>query len=225
MAKPTPSFIQLPLDTGNTGKKVRSQTRVVGSDIVHEHFFIGVNPRDSLGLYWVSSGLITPPAAADNGTSTGRFWLVNPAGSVVGVAIRAIHTRWMLTGAAVADISAQRLAFALFTETGAPSGASVAYAKRDSTDPSAVSSLRTAVTGMTVTVGNVFRADLPPAVTGTTGVGAQDSIVAHDRAVVPYEEHLILRAGEGVLCYCPDAGTASSPRRAVVDVLLEEFTP
>src|SRR5439155_20041062 len=195
--------------TGNTGKKVRSQSRVVGADTVHEHYFVPVDPRDVLGLYWVSSGLITPPSSADNGTSTGRFWLVNPAGSAVKVAVRAIMTRWMLAGLATADVSAQRLAFALFTETGAPSGATIAYAKRDSTDATPVSSLRTAATGMTVTVGNILRADLPPSVTGTTGVGAGDSIAAHDRAVVPYEEHTILRAGEGILCYCPDTGTAS----------------
>lgn len=38
------SFIQLPDDTGNTGKKVRTVTRVTGSDTVHEHVFLVVRP-------------------------------------------------------------------------------------------------------------------------------------------------------------------------------------
>lgn len=40
MAAPIADKIILPLDTGNTGKKVRTQTRLVGADTVHEHFFV-----------------------------------------------------------------------------------------------------------------------------------------------------------------------------------------
>ena len=40
MAAPVADKIILPLDTGNTGKKVRTQTRVVGADTVHEHYFV-----------------------------------------------------------------------------------------------------------------------------------------------------------------------------------------
>ena len=40
MAAPIANKIILPDDSGNTGKKVRTQTRVVGADTVHEHFFV-----------------------------------------------------------------------------------------------------------------------------------------------------------------------------------------
>lgn len=40
MAAPVESYIQLPLDTANTGKKNRTQTKAVGSNTVHEHFVV-----------------------------------------------------------------------------------------------------------------------------------------------------------------------------------------
>src|SRR4029079_15302652 len=40
MAGPVASYVQLPSDSANTGKKNRTQTRVVGSDTAHEHFVV-----------------------------------------------------------------------------------------------------------------------------------------------------------------------------------------
>jgi hypothetical protein len=48
MAAPTPSWVQLPLDTSNTGKKMRTQTRHVGADDVLEHAFNPVSLRSKL---------------------------------------------------------------------------------------------------------------------------------------------------------------------------------
>jgi hypothetical protein len=37
MAAPIAAYVQLPADTANTGKKNRTQTKVAGSDTVHQH--------------------------------------------------------------------------------------------------------------------------------------------------------------------------------------------
>lgn len=37
------SKVQLPDDSANTGPKIRTQTRVVGANTVHEHYFYQVN--------------------------------------------------------------------------------------------------------------------------------------------------------------------------------------
>ena len=80
MAAPLASKITLPDDSGNVGKKVRTQTRVVGVDTVHEHFFIPISSRKITGIYNFNVGtayLVT--VGAQTGTSTAIAWLVNPA--------------------------------------------------------------------------------------------------------------------------------------------------
>lgn len=221
MAAPVAAKITLPVDTGNTGPKVRTQTRVVGADTVHEHFMVVAHPRSILGRYFVSSGILTATTAAQNGTSTGMFWLVNPAGSSIRVAVLSSECAIVAGASSAAQTTLTRLVLALFTATGTPSGAQVGYAKRDSTDATPVSSLRTAVTGLTVTVGNVIRGFLYPTITGTTGVGIASPVIWPERDQTA-EEHAILRAGEGVLCYQPDTSTLATIR-SLVNLMLEEF--
>lgn len=87
MAVPIADKIQLPLDTGNTGKKVRTQTRVVGADTVHEHYFVQISARNIVAAAKVSSGTLTVPTAIHNGTTTGFLWLYNPVGSAIKMAV------------------------------------------------------------------------------------------------------------------------------------------
>jgi hypothetical protein len=221
MAAPVATYIQLPLDTGNTGKKVRTISRTVGSDTVHEHFYVNITPRSILGRYYASSGVITTRTSADNGTSTGNYWLINPAGSGIKVAILSTEAATAASSAAAAQTSTTRMCLALFTATGTPSGANVPYAKRDSTDATPLSSLRTAVTGLTVTVGNTIRQFLFPGITGTTGVGNLPVNVFPEREM-DWEQQIILRAGEGVLNYQPDASTLAT-LKATVNHIIEEF--
>lgn len=64
MTAPVADKIILPLDTGNTGKKKRTLTRVVGSDTVHSDYVIVEDPRSVVGSYKCSSGVLTVPIAA-----------------------------------------------------------------------------------------------------------------------------------------------------------------
>jgi hypothetical protein len=221
MAAPVATFVQLPTDASNTGKKVRTISRVVGSDTVHEHYFIPNTPRSILGRYFVSSGVLTSQLAAHNGTSTGFYWIINPAGSSVKVAM--LSTEAVLAASAItaAQTTSTRVVLSLFTATGSPSGAQNNYAKRDSTDANPVSSMRTAVTGLTVTLGNILRAWLFPAITGTTGVGLVNPVIWPERNF-EWDEHPVLRAGEGAVCWQADASTLAT-MKAQTNHYLEEF--
>src|SRR4249919_2199114 len=88
MAAPIDDKITLPSDTGNSGKNVRTQTRVVGSNTVHEHFLVPTPAEAITGKYFFSSTQQTVSATAQNATATGFFWLQNPLTSTVTAVLR-----------------------------------------------------------------------------------------------------------------------------------------
>lgn len=225
MAAPVANKIQLPLDTGNTGKLVRTQTRVVGSDTVHEYYFVPTSARSKTGVYGATSGVLTVPTSATNGTTTGYFWLINPVGSAVKMAVRRISGSIQFNTLTAVDVTVPRVQFALCTFTGTASAGLITPWKRDSTDAAAVGNFRTASTGLTVTLGAAVHACLPPVVATAASATIQANMPP---AVFPPIEpetedgQIILRAGEGLVCYSPDAATTAN-RRLVVNVTWEEF--
>lgn len=219
MAAPIASNITLPLDTGNTGKKNRTQTRVVGADTVHEHFVVQSEPHNVVGRYLAHSGNLTALAAAQNGTSTGFLWIINPAGSTIRSLLRRILGRCYATTALVAP-TGPRLIGQLFTYTGTPSGAALTIGKTDSTFPAAQTSFRTAMTGMTITLGAIIWSNaIPPNMTAV-GVGTP---AIENYEPPKAEQCLVLRTAEGMAFYQPDAGTTADTRRIHIDVNLEEI--
>jgi hypothetical protein len=221
MAAPVAGYIQTPTDAGNTGKKVRTQSRVVGADTVHDHFVVVANQHSTTGIYYYHSGTLSIPTAAHNGTTTGHFWLVNVAGSTIKGCLRGIKVLLNTVLMSAADLTICRQLCALITFTGTPSGATITPAKRSSTDPAAQMTLRTASTGMSVTLGAPFRAELPPLVSGTAGVGYQPTVVAVERET-DVDERMEFRTGEGMVFYSADASTTAN-RRVVTDLINEEF--
>ena len=221
MAAPVADKIILPLDTGNTGKKVRTQTRVVGADTVHEHFFIPTSPRSVLGRYKASSGTLTIPAAVHNGTTTGFLWLMNPIGSAVKMAVKRISWNIQFIVLAV-DLLGGELRFSLNTFTGVGSAGLITPAKHDSTDAAAVGNLRTASTGMTVTLGaSIYGTQYPTMDLATGGAGhwnpEWNNIEPDDE-----DSEIILRAGEGLSIWHAIAVTTAN-RRLFVNVAWDEY--
>lgn len=223
MAAPLASFIQMPDDSGNTGKKIRTQTRVIGADTVHEHFFVMSGEDEHLGTYMGHSGNLTIQAAAQNGTSTGFAWFFNPIGSTVKIAVRRINCI-MQFGSALSVPTAPRVVASKFTYTGTPSGAAVALERCDTTYPSAQASLRTAMTGMTITLGNTFGGVLPPMAQGTAGWAATPAVETDIYEAVDWDDMIFLSPGEGVVVWQPDAGTTSDTRKLLVDFRWEEVS-
>jgi hypothetical protein len=224
MAAPVATFVQLPLDTGNTGKKVRTQSRVVGADTVHEHFFIPISKDSKTGFYRAHSGIITIPTAAHNGTTTGHLWLQNPVGNTIkGRLSRLRETVQVIAGAI--DLTAPRQLFSLFTFTGTASGATITPAKRDSTDAAATLTLRSASTGMTVTLGATIRHTGIPGVVAT--LASATIQVMLPPSIFPAwdpeeEECMVMRAGEGIVEWSADASTTAN-RRLFSDWAWEEY--
>lgn len=224
MAAPVASKIILPLDSGNTGKNVRTQTRVVGADTVHEHFFILESRRSRVGIYYAASGTLTIPIAAQNGGTTGLFWLYNPVGSAVKMAVRRLATQIQFAVTTAVDLTVPRLAFSLFTFTGTGSGAQITPAKHASSDASPVGNCRTASTGLTVTIGAMIKSDFPPILPTASSATVQANMpptISNDWDP-PEEEQPILLAGEGLVCWAADASTTAN-RRTSTDLIWEEF--
>lgn len=221
MAAPIASMIQLPNDSGNTGKKVRSQTRVVGADTVHEHFFIATSARSKLGGYKANSGVLTVPAAVTNGTTTGYFWFSNPVGSARIIAVRRIYTVINFNALAV-DLLVGELRFSRNTFTGVGSAGLITAAKRDSADSAAVAELRTASTSMSVSLVATIYSQLYPTMDLATGGAGHWNAQADWWDADEEDEQLILRAGEGISCWHAAAVTAAN-RRMIVNLAWEEY--
>lgn len=221
MAAPVADKIILPLDTGNTGKKVRTQTRVVGSDTVHEHFFIPTSQRSVVGNYKFSSGVLTVPAAVHNGTTTGFIWIFNPVGSAVKMALKRLTYKVNFNALAV-DLLCGELRNNLFTFTGTASAGALTPAKHDSTDAAAVGNVRTASTGLTCTLGAAARADLYPTMDLATGGAGHWNSQITEWSPDDENSELLLRAGEGLVIWHAAAVTAAN-RRLIIDGSWYEF--
>lgn len=221
MSTPTPDKIILPLDTGNTGKKVRSQTRVVGADTVHEHFFIPISARNKLGLYKTSSLVLTVPSAVHNGTTTGYSWLYNPIGSTIKMSVKRITIVDQFTALAV-DLLAGELRASLFTFTGTGSGALLTPAKRDSTDAGAQGNHRTASTGLTCTLGAPIFSRFYQTMDLVTGGAGHWSPQTTEWNPDNEDGEIVLRAGEGIVFWHSVAVTTAN-RRLIINTSWEEF--
>lgn len=218
MATPVASFAQLPSDSGNTGKQMRTQTRVVGANTVHEHFFVPSSTREMLGSYVAHTGVNLVQAAAQTFPAA-FFWLINPVGNTSKIALTAIEVITQM-GSALAAPTSPRLLWKLFTFTGTASGASITPGKLDSTYPATTATLRTASTGLTITGGADMICSLP--IASATAVGYSPPQM--DEWFEDTESNqIILRAGEGIAMYQPDAGTTADTRRITTTLKWDEF--
>jgi hypothetical protein len=222
MAAPIAAFIQTPDDSGNTGKKVRTQTQVVGADTVHEHYFVLSSYRRYVGFY---SGVVpsyTPPIAAQNGTSTGAFWLFNPVGNANKGAVR----RWSSTinfNALAVDLIPGQFRISLFTFTGTASGAQVTLGKNDSAFAAPTINLRTASTGLTVTLGATMWEEQGPILPLATGSGVVcGPYTGIERDPDMEQAEIVLRAGEGLVEWSA-LGLTTANRRMTTNLGIAEF--
>lgn len=220
MAVPVETWVQLALDTSNTGKKVRTQTRVVGADTVHSHYFIPQSLR-SKKVFHYSTPLQSVLLAAQDGTTTGFFWLQNPVASIIDLVVRKTALHFGTTN--LAAVTVPRLLLVKFTFASTASGATVTPARRKQADANAAD-MRTAPTGMTsLTLGATIASFVVPQMHAAGQVfhpPVQEwPAGGHD----PFEDDdIILIPGEGAVLYQADAGTTSDPRKFIVNLRAEE---
>lgn len=222
MAGPVDTYVILPDDSGNTGKKLRAQSRVVGGNTVYEHMFVRVRQAQLFGVYRAALAQVTLLAAAQNGTATGFLWAHMPSAVTNRKARirRAFFTSQHAT--ALATPTAPRLKMTRFTFTGTASGASVTAAKIDASSGAPSFDLRTAVTGLTVSL--VADEGAGGCVGAVTAVGAYSPATIDLLSPTAEEDEWVMVApGEGMLIYQDTAGTASDTRVANINLLWDEI--
>lgn len=213
------SYVQLPADS--SGKKLATRQRTVGANTVEEQYVIPRSERVLSGVY-MASVLAVVQAAATNGTSTGFFWLYNPVGSAVLLALRNVRYMCQHGTPATVSLTSPRCALSLFTFTGTPAGAAITSGKGDSSYATATAKLMSTQVTSVVTLGAMFASFLPVWSQSTSSGGPGGVAEAE---WTPDEDGLpLLRAGEGIVCWQPDAGSTSDVRRQAIDFSWSEFT-
>lgn len=222
MSGPVASSIILLDDAGNTGKKMRLQSRVVGGVTVYEHFFVPVREKEVINTYRFCLDQQTVLASAQNGTTAG-FLFFHMGSAVSGKAARL--RRLAVTSqhsTALATPTAPRLLLKRYTSAGALSGAAIPVQKNDSTKPAAASILSAVNTGNTVVhVASIGSAALAGAL---TAVGAYEPCFKDVIDPASEEDEWpIFYPGEGFVVYQDTAGTTSDTRKFNLQGLFDEI--
>jgi hypothetical protein len=221
MTAPVADKIQLPLDTGNTGKKKRTQTRVVGADTVHTDYVIVEDPRSIVGRFKCSSGVLTVPAAVHNGTTTGFIWLYNPVSSTILMQLSRLTYKHNFTALAV-DLLVGELETSRFTFTGVNSGTQRTPAKIRTSEAAAQGQMSTTWATAAATLGAELESNLYMTMDLVTGgAGHWNQQVDEWKPFDPNDE-LILAPGEGVVVWHAAAVTTAN-RRLVINAEWSEF--
>lgn len=224
MAGPLDSRIILPDDAGNLGKKIRTQTKVIAGEVVHEYFFAPDRAAKVLSIYRLALVQATIVASAQNGTTAGFLFGHMPA-AVSGKAMRLRRLAMSTQHSTVlATPTAPRLLARRFTSAAALSGALVAPDINNSLLHAVPACLFSLVnTGVTVVhVGIGFGAG---AVAGAlTAVGAYEPCMKDiiDPAA-DEDDWPVYHPGQGFVLYQDTAGTASDTRKVNIQLLADEI--
>jgi len=171
------------------------------------------------GTYYFHSGNLAIVATA-HGATVGFIYMYNPVAS--GKIVRIISCKiesGMVT--ALATPTAPRITIERGTFTGTPTGAVIAVAKGDSTDVANVFYISAASTGATNGTPVAMGGKMVDAnATGTANTNASSVMVFNVGEDV---RDIVIRSGEYLVIRQADAGTTSDTRKAIVDILFEEY--
>lgn len=215
MTAKTDQVIILPLDTGNTGKKVRTKESVVGANTVEEYFFIPSTERSETGRYKVSIPSQAIPTAAQTATTSAMAYLTNPLASTVKLSVSRIQLSQNFSTTLALDLIAPLLRISRISFTGTLSAATTTSAKRATADATAQGLISIAMTGLTVTlVANMmeFIGQTQDIATGGGGHWARqlDSWAPDEEG-----DEIVLAPGEGIAVWSSLAVTTANRKLAV----------
>lgn len=230
MTRATPDFVTLPSDASNTGAKTATMIKTQGANQVETPLVIPDRYETVRGVYRAAMAIQSVAAAAQNATSTGFLWILCPAA----LTTRAIRLRKMELSfqhsSTVTMPTLPRIGLARYTFTGTASGATLAGAKVDPDADNPSADLRTAVTGMTVTLntdpGSLLNTVVVPTLHNVTAAGLAFPCTDVQQLVnimADEDEWPIIKAGQGLVLYQLDAGTASDARRFGVSMTWDEI--
>jgi hypothetical protein len=221
MAAPIDAFIQLPDDSGNAGKKVRTQTRVVAGNTVHEHFMVPISQKRILGCYVVNINIQAILNAAHTPNTTAFAYFTLPVAATCAARIRRVELCFS-ANATTTTVTTPRVGLSRSTFTGTTSATLTTPMKRKTSDSAAQLLSAIAMTGYTVTTGANGLTWLCPAIPFTTS----GEVMAWANPIWDpnnEDEFIDLQAGEGITIWQQDAGTASDPRKIGISMMWDEY--
>ncbi len=179
------------------------------------------DPETFYGCYNCHSGNLTVQASAHAVNTGGFFWIVNKPGSGKKIRLERIRVATQITSA-LSVSTVPRLAISLMTFTGTPSGTPGTASKFDSTYPAPSLEIRTSISGLTCTYGQVLWAALPVMAQGSPSWATSPPSEAF---WIPREEsyEVVVCEGEGIVFWQPDAGTNSDTRKVISEIMWEEY--
>ena len=225
MAKTTVSSYRV-LDVAADGKDVATildpGAGPSGRDL-YPHLVVPRSREKLLGRYRFAMPLQTiDSTAAQNGTSTGYFWLQMPLAAGRHARLKELTVANVAVSASTSQ-SAPRVVLARFTFLGTASGAKIDPAKLVTADSGNLLVLRTAVTGMTsvTLVAPCWVRKLVGAVTAA-GVSRLSELKFRPKGE---DEYLDIAPGEGLVLYRADVGNGTDldSRVFTVDGAWDEY--
>ncbi len=222
MAAKTDQVIILPLDTGNTGKKIRTKESVVGANTVEEYYFIPSSERSITGQYKFVIPAQAIPTAAHTATTTGFFYLINPLGSTVKIAVDRMTLNQNFSTTLGVDLIAPLIHISRISFTGTLSAATTTPAKRATADAAAQGLISIAMTGLTVTnVANIY-GTVGQTMDLVTGGGGHWNAQQDEWNPQDEDDELILAAGEGI-CVWSTLAVTTANRKLIINGAWFEF--
>jgi hypothetical protein len=222
MAAKTNQVIILPLDTGNTGKKIRTKESVVGANTVEEYFFIPSTERSETGRYKAVATAAAIPTAAHTGNTTGFLYLVNPLASTVNASLSRLLLEHNFSTTLALDLIAPILRVSRFTFTGTLSAATITPGKRASADAAPQLLLAAAMTGLTVTLGATMIEYIGQTQDIATGGGGHWGAQVDNWNPDEEGDEIVLAPGEGIVVWSALAVTTAN-RKLSISTAWKEF--
>lgn len=220
MTAPVASYIQLPSDASNTGKKNRTQTKVVGSDTVHEHFMVPDHTYTRTGRYVYQSTDDTIQASSGK-----QYAVLSMATNATAVAsIKSIDVGWGTASTVNVACRGTLITILKSTFNGAMSDATTrAIGSYMSTNAAPNLSVRSSSSGASLGTQIPITAFMVPAQVTTIGsYGGQANIYN-----APEQYHrgsnLELNPGEALVVFQQDAGVSSDVRNIHFRIVWDEL--
>ena len=176
------------------------------------------------GTYFAQTGVHSINAAAD-GLSDGRWLLINPvnSGRMI-LLIDAVMSCQLIDG--TVTTTCPRIQLERFSFTGTTSGSKVTICPLHITrGQNHIGEVVTSNSGLKMTMLGAFWAYLTLGVikigSGVTQTAELHSPVFH-HLDSPFENKIMIEAGEGIICRQPDVGMVNDPRRYITNIIWGE---
>jgi len=220
MTAPVAAYVQLPSDASNSGKKNRTQTKVVGSDTVHEHFIVPDHGYTRIGRYVYQSTGDTIQA-----TSGKQYAVLSLATNATAVAsIKRIDVGWGTASTVNVACRGTLVTFLKSTFNNAMSDATTrAIGLYQSTGTAPTLSVRSSSSGATLGTQIPVAAFMVPAQVTTVGAYGGHQTVYDSQEQYHRASNIELNPGEALVVFQQDAGVASDVRNIHYRIVWEEI--